>query len=50
MSFARRVYSVEELARLFESVGMELLDVYDEEGERCAPTDTQQELFVVARF
>jgi len=48
--FARRVYSIEELARLFESVGMELCDVYDEDGKRCAPTDTQQELFVVAQF
>jgi SAM-dependent methyltransferase len=50
LPFARRVYSVEELARLFESVGMELLDVYDERGKRCAPTEDRQELYVVARF
>jgi SAM-dependent methyltransferase len=48
--FSRRVYSIEELAELFESVGLELCDVYDEEGKRCAPTETQQELYVVARF
>jgi hypothetical protein len=38
------------LARLFETVGMELLDVYDEGGKRCAPTEDRQELYVVARF
>jgi SAM-dependent methyltransferase len=48
--FARRVYSVEELARLFESVGMQLVDVYDERGERCAADEDQQELYVVAEF
>lgn len=50
VSFSRRVYSVEELAGLFERVGLELLDVYDEQGRRCAPTETQQELYVVAQF
>lgn len=48
--FARRVYSVEELARLFESVGMQLAEVYDERGERCAAGEDQQELYVVAEF
>jgi SAM-dependent methyltransferase len=48
--FQRRVYSVEELAQAFESVGMELVDVFDEAGAPCAPTDRQQELFVEARF
>jgi hypothetical protein len=48
--FARRVYSVEELAGLFESVGMQLVDVYDERGERCAADEDQQELYVVAEF
>jgi len=48
--FARRVYSVEELAQLFESVGMELLEVYGEDGERCAASEDQQELYVVAGF
>jgi hypothetical protein len=48
--FSRRVYSIEELAELFESVGLELCDVYDEEGKRCAPTEHQPELYVVARF
>lgn len=48
--FQRRVYSVEELARIFESVGMELVDVYDEGGGRCAPTERQQQIFLEARF
>jgi SAM-dependent methyltransferase len=48
--FRRRIYSVEELATIFDSVGMELVDVYDEHGARCAPTERQQEIFVEARF
>lgn len=48
--FARRVYTVEELAETFESVGMELVNVFDENGDPCAPTEDQQEIFVEARF
>jgi SAM-dependent methyltransferase len=48
--FRRRIYSVEELAQSFESVGMELVDVYDEDGEPCAPADHQLQIFVEARF
>ncbi len=48
--FRRRIYSVEELARIFESVGMELDAVFDEDGVPCAPTDRQQQIFVEARF
>jgi SAM-dependent methyltransferase len=48
--FQRRIYSVEELASAFESVGLELVDVYDEQGAPCAPTERQQEIFVEARF
>jgi SAM-dependent methyltransferase len=48
--FRRRIYSVEELAQSFEAVGMELVDVFDEAGEPCAPTDCQQQVFVEARF
>ena len=48
--FQRRIYSVEELATIFESVGMEPVDVYDEKGKPCAPTDRQLEVFVEARF
>jgi SAM-dependent methyltransferase len=48
--FRRRVYSVEELAQAFESVGMELADVFDEEGRRCAPAECHQQVFVEARF
>ncbi len=47
--FERRLYSVEELAEIFEAVGLSLADVYDEDGARCAPTDVQQEIFVEAR-
>lgn len=47
--FERRLYTVEELAETFETVGLSLADVYDEDGERCAPTDVQQEIFVKAR-
>lgn len=46
--FQRRLYSVEELAEIFESVGLRLADVFDEHGEHCAPTDVQQEIFVEA--
>jgi len=46
--FQRRLYSVEELAEIFESVGLRLADVFDEHGEPCAPTDAQQELYVEA--
>jgi SAM-dependent methyltransferase len=46
--FQRRLYTVEELARVFECVGLALSDVFDEHGARCTPTDVQQELFVEA--
>lgn len=48
--FQRRVYSVEELAQAFEAVGMELADVFDEDGRRCAPAECHQQVFVEARF
>jgi SAM-dependent methyltransferase len=48
--FRRRIYSVEELAQIFESVGMELVDVFDEGGKRCAPSDRELQIFVEARF
>jgi SAM-dependent methyltransferase len=47
--FQRRLYSVEELAEIFETVGLRLTDVFDEGGAPCAPTDAQQELYVEAR-
>jgi SAM-dependent methyltransferase len=46
--FQRRLYSLEELAEIFESIGLCLADVFDENGERCAPTDVQREIFVEA--
>jgi len=48
-SFQRRLYSVEELAEIFKTVGLYLTDVFDENGDRCVPTATQQEIFVEAR-
>lgn len=47
--FQRRLYTIEELAEVFEQVGLRLTDVFDEHGARCAPDDTQLELYVEAR-
>lgn len=47
--FQRRLYTVEELAQVFEAVGLRLIDVYDEHGDPCAPSDQQLELYVEAR-
>jgi SAM-dependent methyltransferase len=47
--FQRRLYTVEELAEIFQSVGLLLADVFDEDGAPCAPTDLQQEIYVEAR-
>jgi SAM-dependent methyltransferase len=49
MPFRRRLYSVEELAEIFGAVGLRLADVFDENGARCAPTEAERELFVVAK-
>jgi SAM-dependent methyltransferase len=46
--FQRRLYSIEELAEVFDSVGLHLADVFDEEGAPCVPSDVQQELYVEA--
>lgn len=46
--FQRRLYTIEELAAIFESVGLRLSDVFDEHGKRCAPSDVEQELYVEA--
>lgn len=45
----RRLYSVEELAEIFESVGLLLNNVFDENGEPCTPSDAQQEIYVEAQ-
>lgn len=47
--FERRLYTMEELAEIFESTGLLLSNVFDEYGVQCAPSDEQQELFVEAR-
>ncbi len=47
--FQRRLYTVEELAEIFHSIGLRLTDVFDDDGKRCAPTDIQQEIYVEAR-
>lgn len=48
--FQRRLYTIEELAEVFESVGLRLADVFDECGRPCVPSEEQQELFVEARI
>lgn len=45
----RRIYSVEELAMTFESVGLLLVNVFDENGDHCTPTDAQKEIYVEAQ-
>lgn len=47
--FQRRLYTVEELADIFDSVGLLLSNVFDENGAACAPTDTQLEIYVEAK-
>lgn len=47
--FQRRLYSIEELAEIFESVGLSLANVFDEDGAPCAPSDVQREIYVEAR-
>lgn len=47
--FQRRLYAIEELAEIFEDVGLRLADVFDEHGRPCAPSDVEQELYVEAR-
>jgi SAM-dependent methyltransferase len=47
--FQRRLYTVEELAEIFEVVGLRLADVFDEDGAPCAPSEVQKELYVECR-
>lgn len=47
--FQRRLYTIEELAQIFEKVGLRLADVFDENGRHCAPSDVERELYVEAR-
>ena len=49
VAFQRRLYTIEELAEVFEAVGLGLTDVYDEHGAPCAPSAVEQELYVEAR-
>jgi SAM-dependent methyltransferase len=47
--FQLRLYTIEELAGIFEQVGLRLADVFDEHGRPCAPSDVERELYVEAR-
>lgn len=47
--FQRRLYSIEELAGIFETVGLYLADVFDEDGRPWSPGDVERELYVEAR-
>jgi SAM-dependent methyltransferase len=46
--FRKRLYSVEELAEIYASVGMRLTGLYRGNGKAGRPRDTQFEVFVVA--
>ena len=47
--FQRRLYTIEELAEIFETVGLYLADVFDEDGRPWSPGDVERELYVEAR-
>ncbi|HET9162083.1 MAG TPA: class I SAM-dependent methyltransferase [Solirubrobacterales bacterium] len=47
--FQRRIYTIEELAEIFESLGLHLADVFDEDGRPWSPGDAERELYVEAR-
>jgi SAM-dependent methyltransferase len=47
--FRQRLYSVEELGEIYESVGMALADVYRGSGKPRKPRDNQFEIFVEGR-
>lgn len=47
--FQRRLYTIEELAQIFDRIGLRFVEVYDEAGEAWKPSDAEQQLFVVAR-
>jgi SAM-dependent methyltransferase len=47
--FRQRLYSVDELTELYESVGMKLANVFRGNGKPRPPKDTQFELFVEGR-
>jgi len=47
--FRQRLYSLEELTELYESVGMVLADVYRGSGKARKPRDNQFEVFVEGR-
>lgn len=48
--FERRLYSVEELAETFDSLELRLNDVFDEDGDPCAPSEEQRDIYVEARW
>lgn len=47
--FRQRLYSVEELRPLLESVDLDLVEVFRGNGRSCPPDDTQYEVFVRSR-
>jgi hypothetical protein len=46
--FSRRIYSLEELSRIFDRVGLSFAGVYDDRGLDCAPSADQWEIYVEA--
>jgi SAM-dependent methyltransferase len=49
IEFSQRLYEVDELRKIYESVGMELLAVYHGSGRPKEPKPSQFEIFVEAR-
>lgn len=49
IEFRQRLYSVEELAELYESVGLSVVGVFHGNGRRREPSHSQFEIFVEAR-
>ena len=49
LASVRIIYSLKELSRVLDRVGLSLAGVYDDQGLDCAPTARQWELYVEAR-
>jgi len=47
--FQRRLYTIAELAEIFDRIGLRLIEAYDENGAHWEVDDDEQQIFVVAR-
>jgi len=48
-SFQRRLYTIEELAAIFDTVGLRLAEVFGEDGSPWSPGEEDREIYVEAR-